>query len=339
MKAAKYIIIILLIIIIGSCTYVAVQPNNYDITRTRTINAPAAVIFNNVNDFKNWESWSPWIEREPTIKITYPEQTSGIGGSYSWEGKDGIGTMKTLMASPYDSISQEMQFENFPPSNVYWKFDKTEKGTNVTWGMKSDNVPFLLKFFALFNGGMDNMIGPDYERGLEKLDSLIIESMSKYEVAINGVTEHGGGFYLYKTTNANNSNISQTMGQQYGAIGMYMGQHNIAMNGMPFTIYHDMNFENSTVIMSNAIPVTEKITITGNSDIQCGYQPKQKVLKTTLKGNYTNLPKAWQAAMKHLANNNLEQSTEKPFEIYTNDPGDFPNPANWITEIYIPLKD
>ena len=339
MKSLKLIIILLLIIIIGSCTYVAVQPNSYDVSRTRTVVAPAAVLFNAVNDFKKWESWSPWVEKEPDLQISYPEQTSDVGGSYSWIGKDGTGNMKTLAVSPYDSISQEMQFEDFPPTNVYWKFEKTDQGTNVTWGMKSDEIPFMLKFYATISGGMDKMVGPDFERGLEKLDSVTVESMKKYEVTINGLTEHGGGFYLYKTTNASSENISQTMGQQYGSIGMFMGQNNIAMNGMPFTVYHDMNMDNGTVIMSNGMPVKEKVVITGGSDVQCGYQPKQKALKTTLKGNYTNLPKAWEAAMKHIADNGLEQSTEKPFEIYTNDPGNFPNPSDWITEIYIPIKE
>jgi len=118
-----------------------------------------------------------------------------------------------------------------------------------------------------------------------------------------------------------------------------MGQNNIAMNGMPFTIYHDMDFDNGSVIMSNGMPVKEKVVITGDSGVQCGYQPKQKALKTTLKGNYTNLPKAWEAAMQHITDNGLEQSAEKPFEIYTNDPGNFPNPSDWITEIYIPIKE
>ena len=205
--------------------------------------------------------------------------------------------------------------------------------------MKSDDTPFILKFFAAISGGMDKMVGPDFERGLEKLDSVTVESMKEYEVTINGMTEHGGGFYLYKTTNASSENISQTMGQQYGSIGMFMGQNNIAMNGMPFTIYHDMNMDNGTVIMSNGMPVKEKVVITGNSDVQCGYQPKQKALKTTLKGNYTNLPMAWKAAWQHIADNGLEKSAEKPFEIYTNDPGNFPNPSDWITEIYIPIKE
>ena len=142
MKTAKIIIIVLLIIFIGSCGYVAVQPNSYDINRTRVINAPAELLFNNINDFKNWESWSPWVEKDASIQITYPEQTSGVDGAYSWTSDDGVGSMKNLMVSPYDSISQEMQFDNFPPSNVYWQFEKVDTGTKVTWGMKSNDMRY-----------------------------------------------------------------------------------------------------------------------------------------------------------------------------------------------------
>lgn len=340
MKSLKYVLLVLLILIIIFVTYIAIQSNSYDVKRTRTINAPAAVIFNNVNDYKNWETWSPWVEKEPNLQITYPKNTSGVGGSYSWVGEEGKGNMKTLTVSPYDSISQDMQFEDFPPSNIYWKFEKAENGTNVTWGMKSNKMPFMLKFYATISGGMDKMVGPDFERGLERLDSVVVNSMKAYNITVNGITEYGGGFYLYKTTNATTSNISQIMAQQYGDIGKFMQQHNIVMSGMPFTIYYDMNFENKSFIMSNGMPVKEKIIVTGNTDILSGYMPKQKVLKVSLKGNYTYLPKAWETAMTYITDNNLEQSTvNKPFEIYTTDPENYPNPADWITEIYIPLKE
>lgn len=337
MKALKYIVLILLILFIGCSTYVAVQPNSYDISRTRTINAPSAVIYNEIIDFKNWSAWSPWIEKDPTLSFTYPEKTSGVDGSYSWEGKDGKGTMKTLSVIENDSILQELKFENFPPSNVYWKFKESGQSTDVSWGMTSEKTSFMMKFFAVISGGMDKMIGPDYERGLEKLDSLVIEKMSKYTINVDGIKEYGGGFYLYKTTNATNSNISSTMAKQYGSIGAYMAQNQIAMHGMPFTIYQEMNMNEGTVIMSNGIPVSQKIDINDDSGILCGFIPKTKVLKTTLKGNYTNLSEAWKKAMEHVAKNNLTHSDLKPFEIYTNDPGQVPNPADWITEIYIPI--
>lgn len=339
MKSLKYLLFLLLILVIGFSIYVAVQPNSFKVTRTRTIKAPSAVIYNNVIDFKNWEAWVAWVENDPSTIITLTDKTKDVGGSYSWEDKDGIGTMKTIDATPNTSIEQELQFDDFHPSKVNWTFTQNEdNSTDVTWDISSEDLPFMFKAFNAVMGGMEKQIGPNFERGLEKLDSIVIRNMKAYKIEINGVAEYGGGFYLYKTTNATNSNISQVMGQQYGSISMFMGQNNIGFAGMPFTIYHDMNMENGSVIMSNAIPVNEKIVITGDSDILCDYMPKLSALKTVLRGNYTNLSEAWETTMKYIADNNIEQSDIKPFEIYTNDPGQFPNPADWITEIYIPIK-
>ncbi len=75
------------------------------------------------------------------------------------------------------------------------------------------------------------------------------------------------------------------------------------------------------------------------SNILNGYIEKTRAVKVTLKGDYTNLDEAWKAAMTYLKDNNLEQSDQHPFEIYLNDPGDTPNPANYLTEIYIPIKE
>ena len=97
--------------------------------------------------------------------------------------------------------------------------------------------------------------------------------------------------------------------------------------------------KNGTFIMSNGIPVKEKIVITGDTYILCDYIPKLSALKTTLKGNYNNLPEAWEKTMKFIAENDIEQSDIKPFEIYTTDPVNVSNPADWITEIYVPIKE
>lgn len=339
MKALKYILFLLLIGIIGASIYIAVQPNSFEVQRSRTINAPAAVIYDNVIDYKNWEAWSSWVEADPDMIIKLPDTTKGVNAYYSWEDKDGIGTMTTTAVQPHDSISQQLQFADFPPSDIVWNFEQQEDGsTKVTWTINGNDLPFMFKLISTLSGGMEGQIGPHYERSLEKLDSIVVAGMQAYDITINGPTEYGGGFFLYKTTNATGDNISQIMGQQYGSISAYMGQNNIAFAGMPFTIYLDMDMEDNTVIMSNAIPVRERITIT-EGDILCDFMPKLNALKATLKGNYNNLGEAWEKAMTYMAENGLEQSDQKPFEIYTNDPGQFPNPADWITEIYIPLKE
>ena len=340
MKAFKYILFLLLIAIIGLSIYVAVQPNSFEVTRERTIDAPAVVIYNNLIDYKNWEGWSPWLEKNPDTKITYSDTTRGVGGHYSWEDSDGIGSMKTISTTPNSSIEQELQFEDYEPSDINWTLTPTLEGkTKVTWQMKGDNIPFMFKAYSAFSGGFDQMMGPDFERGLEKLDSLIIADTKKYSITSNGITEYGGGFYLFKTSNATYQNMSEIMALQFGEISGFMTKNNIPFNGMPFTIYHDMNFVNNSVIMSNAIPVNEKIIVTGEENILCDYIPKLKALKVTLKGNYSNLKEAWQKGLFYIFDENLEQSDQDAFEIYTKDPGNFPNPADWITEIYIPIKD
>lgn len=338
MKTLKYILLLLLILIIGFSIYIAVQPNEYKFNRSRTINAPVELLYNKVNDYKAWPSFSPWIELEPEATITYGEKTIGNGGSYGWNGEIlGEGSMTTLSTEPNKSIAQKINFiKPFEAeSDINWTFEKTPEGTKVTWAMEGKQ-DFMTKLFTTLTGSIESETGPSFERGLFKLDSITTAEMKRYDIKIDGITEYGGGFYLYKTTNANSQNISAKMGENFGALLQFMGKNGIKQNGMPLTVYNTMN--SNDFIMSNGIPVKERIDLPADSDVSINFIPKIKVVKTTLKGNYTNLPKAWKAAKKYLAENNLEQSEEKPFEIYTTDPGNYPNPADWITEIYFPIK-
>ena len=73
MKYIKYILLLLLILIIGVSIYIAVQPNSFEVTRIKTINAPQSVVYDNVIDFKNWEAWNSWIEEKPEMVMTLGE--------------------------------------------------------------------------------------------------------------------------------------------------------------------------------------------------------------------------------------------------------------------------
>jgi len=175
MKILKYLFLLLLVLVVGGALYTTLQPNSYDIKRSKLIKAPIGVVFNNINDFKNWKSWGPWYDEDPSIKETYSEQTSGVGGAYSWTSKDGPGNMKTIAVEKNKSISQKLQFSDYEPSDTYWTFEETEKGTNVTWGMKADKIPFIFKFIGAISGGMDNMLGNMLEKGLNNINNVIPE--------------------------------------------------------------------------------------------------------------------------------------------------------------------
>ena len=123
MKVLKYILLLLLMLFIGLSIYIAVQPGTYKFNRTKVINAPVSLLYEKVNDFKNWPSFSPWIEQEPNATITYGEITSDEGASYSWNGEIlGEGTMTTTASETNKSIAQNISFiKPFEAeSDIHW---------------------------------------------------------------------------------------------------------------------------------------------------------------------------------------------------------------------------
>lgn len=339
MKFLKYIFFLLLIAVIAVAIYIAVQPNSFEVTRTKTIDAPAGVIYNNVADFKHWEAWSPWVEQDSTMNIMYNEQTTGVGVSYSWTGKDGKGNMKIVNANPPKSIEHQLQFEDYEPSKINWTFTPTnDRKTEVKWQMNSDEVPFMFKAFGLISGGFDNMIGPDFERGLEKLDSIVTKEIKQYNIEVNGVTKHSGGYYLYNTTSCRMEDFDKKMQEMFPKVGQFVAKNNITVSGSAFVIYHKWDEENNTVMFSCAIPTPDRV-VTTSGDILTGQLEPFKAVKTTLKGDYSNLKEAWNKGMKYIEQYNLEfDENGVALESYVTDPMNEPNPAKWITEIYMPIK-
>lgn len=340
MKAFKYIAFLLLIAVIGTSMYIAVQPSTFEVSRTRTINAPAAVIYKNVNDFKNWQDWSSWVEADKNMKITLPRLTSGVNGSYSWEDKDGIGSMKTLQTVANTSITQKMQFADYPPSDIQWTFKSNPNGsTDVTWSISGKDLPFGFKMYTIFSGGMEKQIAPHYERSLEKLDSIVISDMKKYSIIVNGVTNRSGGYYLYNAASSKIDEIGNKISQMLPKVVKYVESNHITQAGTPFVNYIKWDVENNAAIFSCCVPTTERV-ITTEGDIITGELPSFRAIKTTLKGHYSNIKEAWNTTKKYIPKNGFEAVENGPnIEVYLTDPNKTPNPAEWVTEIYIAIKD
>lgn len=341
MKFLKFFLFLILIVVIGGAIYFGTQDGTYKIESTRTINAPKEVIYDIVNEYKTWEDWGPWKKEEPTMVFNYADKTSGEGASYSWQGEMD-GSMTTTEAVPHTSIKQNMTLQTpggERKPEVYWTFETTpELATIVTWGIQGEHTLMDKVYYAItgmdFNGDMMAM----YEEGLTGLETAARKEISKYTINVDGITQYSGGFYLYRTTSAKASKVSQIMGENYGGITSFMSENNIAITGMPFTIYNE-TLENGDVIMTNALPVREKIIVAGDANVFSGYMPTVTAVKATLKGNYVKLGEAWATAMQYVQDQGYTLSSEKPFEVYVTDPQNHPNPANWVTEIYVPIED
>ena len=340
MKILKYLFFLILIVVIGGAIYFGTKESAYDIKDSYTINAPIDLIFNKVNDFKEWEHWGPWKKEDSTIVFNYAEKTVGEGGSYSWTGEMD-GAMKTTKVVENKEILQDLTLitpggERNP--KVYWNFEEEEGATKVTWGMKGEHTLMDKVFYAFsgmdFEGEMHKM----NIKGLKGIENLVLDDMKQFSVDVTGISDYGGGYYLYVTASSKTSELGSKMGAMFGEVMGFVQQNNLQTTGMPFTVYNQINEANGTVIFSTALPVKENIITPEGSNVLCGYLAPTSAVKTILKGNYTNLGEAYNKAKAYIKEKHLIVDVSKNmFEIYANDPGLVSNPAEWMTEIYIPV--
>ncbi|TPN84668.1 SRPBCC family protein [Aquimarina algicola] len=344
MKIVKYLFFLLLIAIIAGAVYVSTIDGAYQIEESKIINAPDKLVFSTINEYKTWEKWGPWMDESDDLQLQYATLTSGRGASYSWTSEiQGDGKMLTEKVAKNKSIDQKMTIispmgESF--SDVYWKFEKIDaKKTKVTWGMKGEQSFMEKAFWATQDSTLSQMVKPMYARGLEKIEAFVNEEMKKYTIKIEGVTEHKGGFYMYSATTSSIPEIPEKITQMLPVVTTYMDQNSLPQTGTPFVLYNEYNEELGTSIFSVAVPTQDKVETPKENTVLCDVLPSQKVVKTIVKGHHTNLKEAWENTYKYISENNLEPNIDSPgFEVYITDGKSNPNPAEWITEIYIPIK-
>ena len=168
-------IFLTLVVIIGIfALIVAMQPADYRIERSATIAAPTPVVFNQVNDFHNWQAWSPWTKLDPSAKNSFEGPSSGDGAIFAWSGNDkiGEGRMTITESQPTDLVKIKLDFIRpfADTANVDFTFKPQGEQTQVTWGM-AGHKNFLGKAICLFMN-MEKMVGPDFERGLAQLKTV-----------------------------------------------------------------------------------------------------------------------------------------------------------------------
>src|SRR6267154_3822760 len=108
----KKILLGLVVIVVLLCVVILLQPATYQVERSTTINAPAEVVFAQVNDFHKWNAWSPWAKLDPAMKQTFEGAPAGNGAVYTWTGNKevGEGRMTITESRPSDLIKIKLDF-------------------------------------------------------------------------------------------------------------------------------------------------------------------------------------------------------------------------------------
>eukprot|EP01031_Cornospumella_fuschlensis_P018087 gene18087-biopygen15261 len=108
----KKILIALVLILAALAVVIATRPDDFRVTRSATIAAPPTALFEQVNDLKKWEAWSPWAKLDPNSKMTYEGPPAGVGAVAKWNGNNDVGEgIQTITESrPGELVRMKLEF-------------------------------------------------------------------------------------------------------------------------------------------------------------------------------------------------------------------------------------
>ncbi len=331
MRFFKYLFFLVAGLFIVGSFYITTLKNDYTIETKQLIKAPLPVILEEIHTYKNWEYWNPYTEKGSVVTLKGTEKEP----FYSWESEEKKGEMHTISSSTNKEITQKITFQNEKTLHFIWNFKKQEKDTEVTMTVKGKKT-FMDKVYELAQIETNVNTIEKYKKGLQILAEKMVEKMDKHTILSDGITDFGGGFYLYITRSSKLDKVGEEMAKNLPEIMEYMKEKSIVSSGNSFALYHKWNREENTVLFSCCVPIRERITTSSN--ILVGFLKPHRVFKTTLKGDYKFLKEAWDDAYKSIAERSLKIDEETtPFEIYTTGLFQTENPTKWITEIYIPI--
>ena len=181
MSVLKKVAVGLGVLVLGLVVVIALQPSEFRIERTAVIAAPAPVVFNQVNDLRKWEAWSPWAKLDPQAKTTYEGPPAGVGSSFSWVGNEkvGEGRMTITESRPSERVTFKLDFvKPFVATNTAeFTFKPEGNRTAVTWSMSGHNG-FVAKAICLVMN-MDKTVGGEFDKGLASMKSIAETAASR----------------------------------------------------------------------------------------------------------------------------------------------------------------
>lgn len=154
-------------------------PRTYHVERSIDVQAGTGAIYPDLAGLRRWPEWTVWNrDMDPDVEMTYGSPDTGEGAEYSWRGpKLGNGQLKLVKANPATGIAYELSFDNGSMlSEGAISMEKAAGVVRVTWsnhGSLGKNP--VNRYFGLM---MDRIMGPDFEKGLQRL-KMRAESAAK----------------------------------------------------------------------------------------------------------------------------------------------------------------
>jgi effector-binding domain-containing protein len=338
----KFLYAIVIIVLIF-CSVGVFLPREVHIERNIQIDRPAAMIFVLLNGYSSFNTWSPWVERDPSASYVISGPASGVGARMTWSGDPrltGSGQQEIIESTAPSLVRIRFQFENQGEAVMQYRLSELDDTTEVKWTFDTDVTKgqglfggIMARYFGLF---FDRWLGSDYELGLANLkrlaESLPSADFSEMEVEIFDV-EPRNILYVESVSSQAPGDIASSLADAYLELTTFITQHNLQMSAQPMAISRAWN--ESGYSFDAAIPV-HSIDVLPEGNVKIGTSPSGRVLRVIHRGAYDQMMPTYEKISAYMGAHGLEDAGVS-WEQYISDPGNTPT-EDLVTHIYFLLK-
>ncbi len=326
------IALILILVLIG-----LVLPSTSRVRVASTIDAPAATVYAQLNDFRRFALWSPLLEIDPNVRVLYSGNRRGPGSTMTWDGPiAGSGTQTIVDSVPFERV--DIVLNRGEPGEASSRFSLAEEGgvTTVSWRFETDyGFNIVGRYFAPL---LSRVVARDYQAGLDKLkqlaESLPGTDFSDLQVELI-VVEAVEIAYQQTASAADAGSIADAMGKAYFDIISFIDKHGLQDAGAPISIIR--TFSGSQLIFDAAIPVrgTSESTPRDAPGVKLGFTYEGPVIRAKHIGSYRALSETHRKIAAYLAAHGLQRNGPA-WESYVSDPGSVAE-DELITLVFYPI--
>ena len=340
MKVLKRILIALVTIVVILVVIGFLLPKTRHVERSVVIDATPCAVFAQVNGFRNFNDWSPFVAVSPDADYAYDGPDFGVGSKITWNIPDPepeTGRQTIIASAPYERVDIELDLGRGGNAQVAYLLQPENGGTHLTWSFDTDfGINLVGRYFGLI---LDRQLGPLYAQGLANL-KRIDEQLPKVDwSAIDiGITEVSSTTIAYSTGESSR----ELRGHFFAAIpvharvAVFVSANGLQIDGQPVAINN--YWDDRGYGFDAGLPVSGTPTRGAGpgSAVRMGETYGGRVVRAVHVGPYNGLENTYSKAEAFMTAHRLE-SNGRSWDIFVSDPGNTAE-DELVTEIYHPVK-
>ena len=240
----------------------------------------------------------------------------------------------SLERQPNGNIIQKIQSKDRSLSYLWNVEQRSDSTSQVTVYVVDENLTFLNKLRIPFS---DTAYEEAVKKNLTKYLELLNDQLKNIRIEIIGMSTIDATYCAYVPIKGKQFAKARGMMENYGLLSTIFIDTDVELNGHPFIEITKWDRETDSIFYNFCYPIIKKDSLPHNEKIKYKQFDTRKAIKAIYNGNYMTSDRAWYTIKNYAKNNDIEV-IDTPIEVFLNNPNMGGNELEWITHVYLPVK-